>query len=410
VRVLGLDLPPGASRSRPGSSTLALLDASGRVARLHTAPSIAAAAAAVAEWSVGEPFLLGVNVPVVVPARPARVRPVEHLVRRRLGFRLPPGGRGAGDAGLAGEALLASLAACGAPCLPYPDRDRRHPGLAETYPALTLKVLLWEASSFAGAARQEEREALFRATSPSPQGTPRARSGWAERAVRLDLLLRALAGAQGYDPTPARDALVRADCDADVDRAAGALDAALIAGTTRRYLEQPETCVFLGDRETGYVVLPADALVRRLALRGTTQPRGQLFPPASLAQRLGALVQLRSMDLLSVPGRPQRTEAVFREVPLYEFDNVDEMLWWKHCRHVSGPTLPTEGLQELTVDLDPAEAGAEAAPLKLLRSRHRTLSFRFEPPAVWRSRVPTRDGRTYAFHVRRVVYETLPAR
>ena len=49
------------------------------------------------------------------------------------------------------------------------------------------------------------------------------------------------------------------------------------------------------------------------------------------------------------------------------------------------------------------------SPLRLVRSRHRTLSFRFEPPASWRARVPTRDGKTYAFRVVRAVYETLPA-
>jgi hypothetical protein len=104
-----------------------------------------------------------------------------------------------------------------------------------------------------------------------------------------------------------------------------------------------------------------------------------------------------------MPGRPQRLEATFDEPPRYEFDNVDEMLWWKHTRHVSGPVLPTEGLHDLAVALD---AGSDDAGLKLTRSRHRTLSFRFEPPAVWRSRLPTRDGRTYAFRVQRAVYDT----
>ena len=51
----------------------------------------------------------------------------------------------------------------------------------------------------------------------------------------------------------------------------------------------------------------------------------------------------------------------------------------------------------------------DGAPLKLQRSRHETLSFRFEPPAAWREHVPTRDGKTYPFRVVRAVYETLPA-
>jgi hypothetical protein len=155
------------------------------------------------------------------------------------------------------------------------------------------------------------------------------------------------------------------------------------------------------------VILPADGFVRRLALAGGAEPAGGLFPQTSLRERLGEHAQVRSGELLSVPGRPQRTEAVFRDPPRYEFDNLDEMLWWKHCRHLAGPRLPTRGLHELHVALEHGREGA--APLKLQRSRHRTLSFRFEPPALWRASVPTRDGRTYPFRVLRAIYETLPA-
>jgi hypothetical protein len=132
-----------------------------------------------------------------------------------------------------------------------------------------------------------------------------------------------------------------------------------------------------------------------------------LFPQASLRERLGRTARVRSMDLLDVPGRPHRLEATFSETPSYEFDNLDEMMWWKHCRHLTGPALPTEGLSELSVALN-AEEGATSPVLRLVRSRHRTLSFRFEPPGQWRHRVPTRDGGTYPFTVLRAVYETLP--
>ena len=37
------------------------------------------------------------------------------------------------------------------------------------------------------------------------------------------------------------------------------------------------------------------------------------------------------------------------------------------------------------------------------------MSFRFDPPASWRSRLPTRDGRTYPFRVERATYEALAA-
>lgn len=410
MRILGADLQPRPAEGKPVESTLVLLDDDGRVAQVQHATSLPAIAASVARLAAGEPFLLGVNVPIVVPAKQARARPVENLVRRRFGLRLPPGGRIAASDEVRGEALLAGLAAAGHPCLPYPDRDRRQPGLAEAHPSLILKSLLWESSALARSGNQAEREERFRAYPPPAYRTarPRARAGWAERAASLDLALRALGPAEGFDLQPATEALVRAASDQEIDRAAGVFDAALIAGTARRYVCSPETCLFLGDREQGYVILPADALVRRLALSGTSAPSGRLFPRTSLRERLGGKAQLRPVELLDVPGRPTRTEASFDDPPRYEFDNLDEMLWWKHCRHVAGLSLPTEGLHEMSVVLggDPEQPGQ---PLRLSRSRHRTLSFRFEPPAAWRVHVPTRDGKTYPFRILRAVYETAPA-
>jgi hypothetical protein len=156
--------------------------------------------------------------------------------------------------------------------------------------------------------------------------------------------------------------------------------------------------------------MPADSLVRRLGAGEIRQAAAGLFPQASLRERIGADATLRSVDLLDVPGRPQRIEAAFHESPLYEFDNVDEMMWWKHCRHLSGPRLPTEGLSEMSVTLEPDGGGRAASPtLQLVRSRHRVLSFRFDPPGGWRARVPTRDGKTYRFRVGRAVFQTLPS-
>jgi predicted RNase H-like nuclease len=407
VRILGADLPL-LPDDREVEQTVVLLDEDGRASQVEHASSLPGVAACVGRLAGGEPFLLGVNVPVVVPAKPARSRPVENLLRRRMGFRLPPGGRGKspGDARSApGETLIAGLAAAGQPCLPYPDRDRRQPGLAETHPALTLRALLWESSPLASAPEQAGRDRLFRAYAPPTYhaSQSRARTPWTERAAAMDLVLRALGSVEGYDLEPAAAALARAASERDLNRAAGILDAALCAGTARRYLERPEACVFLGDREQGYVIFPAEGPVRRIALGGAAAAKGRLFPERSLRERLGRRARLRPVDLLSVPGKPSRTEASFQEPPGYEFDNVDEMLWWKHCRHVSGVALPTEGLCELVVSLGEGDAG----PLKLSRSRHATLSFRFEPPTVWRARVPTRDGRTYPFRVLRAVYETL---
>lgn len=379
--------------------TAVLLDARGAVARVERFRSLPAVAAEVGTLAGNEPFLIGANVPVVVPKRAGRTRPVERLVRRRLGVRLPPGGRAtpSGVTALAGESLLAGLAAAGQPCLPYPDRDRRRSGLAEIHPALVLKALLWPHSAFAAGEESPTRSAMFRSYEPPAY---RARG-----AAALDLLLTALGRSEGLDLEPTRAALARAASGEDVEQAAAIFDATLIAATALRYLEDPESCLFLGDPETGYTILPADPFIRRLALGPVTARRERLFPQASLREQLGQGARLRPADLLDLPGRAARTEAEFEIPPRYEFDNLDEMLWWKHCRHVGGPAIPTEGLRELTVTLAP-HGPTDPAPLKLARSRHRTLSFRFEPPAAWRPRLPARDGRTYPFSVLRAVYET----
>jgi hypothetical protein len=237
-----------------------------------------------------------------------------------------------------------------------------------------------------------------------------ARGNWADQAVALDYALRIIDPVDGFDLGPARDHLAGAKSTEDVEYAAALFDAALIAGTARRYLDDPEHSVFLGDHEGGYLILPADGLVRRLALGEPRPAHGKLFPQDSLRKRLGSDAKIHSPDLLSVPGRPRRIEAAFVNHPHYEFDNLDEMMWWKHCRHVSGPHLPTEGLSEMVVTLETPLSISPKNPstLRLVRSRHRTLSFRFDPPQAWRRRVPTRDGQTYPFKVVRAVFETMP--
>lgn len=416
MRVLGVDLPrPAAAAPRPSEFTLVALDSQGRLAANERVGSLPDLVSTVLRLAAGEPFLLGVNVPVVVPAKSARLRPVESLVRRRFGYRLPPGGRSVlheEPLGVAAETLMVGLAAAGHPCLPYPDRDRRRSGLAETHPGLALKVLLWQSSGLAASRETARLEELFRAY-PAPAllaFQPPPRIAWSEHAASLDLVLRLLQPVEGFDLSEARRLLTAAGAAREVEQAWAMLAATLIAGTGRRYLEAPEDCLFAGDRENGYVILPADGFIRRLGSSESRSSRGRLFPQASLGERLGSHAQLRPIDLLGIPGRPQRIEAQFKEPPRYEFDNLDEMLWWKHCRHLAGATLPTEGLKELAVVLDHARAnGAGSAGLSLVRSRHMTLSFRFEPPAAWRAHVPIRDGKTYSFRVLRAVYETLPA-
>ena len=410
MRVLGADLPR--SGDAAAEATIVQLGADGRIARVEHLASLPEVAAAVGHLAGDEPFLLGINTPVVIPGKLVRSRPLESLVRRRFGFKLPPGGRSAlaaEPAGIASEALMAGLAAAGHPVIPYPDRDRRRPGVAEVWPALVLKALLWSRGHLGGGADEEQRRALFQGYAPPTYRAAQlpARTPWMERLARLDQTLRAMGSPEGFDLDVARDAVDQAGDERDTERAAGVLDAALLAGMALRYLDHPAQCLFVGDQETGYLLLPADEFIRGL----TSEARpthGRLFPKGSLRDRLGEDVKLRQVDLLAIPGRPQRLEAAFAEPPSYEFDNLDEMLWWKHTRHVKGPSLPTEGLHEMTVKLG-ENGDDEDQPLRLVRSRHRTLSYRFEPPTSWRSLLSTRDGQTYHFQVLRAVYETLPA-
>jgi len=414
VKILGVDLTRDPPEGREAQHTIVLLADDGSLVRDRVVSSLPAVAAAVGDLTADEPFLLGVNLPVVVPPKAARARPLENLVRRRFGYRLKPGGRGATGAdalGIPGEALMAGLATAGLPCLPYPDRDRRQNGLAEVHPGLVLKALLWETGGISGTRDQQERSALFRAyAAPAYRAASLStRATWAEQLVGLEFLLRILGSPAGYDLGPVRERLPRVATTLETEQAASLLDAILIASTARRYLQAPESCLFLGDQEGGYCILPADGFIRRLGSVETPPRHGELFPQASLRDLLGGDARLRSVDLLSVPGRPQRLEAAFDNRPRYEFDNLDEMLWWKHCRHLSGPQLPTEGLCELVVLVDGSDSGpaSTGTALRLVRSRHRTLSFRFDPPSAWRSHVPTRDGKTYPLQVVRAVYETL---
>ncbi len=405
MRILGVELSREGS---PGAAehTLVSLDPHGRIATTLRVSSVPAIASGVAQLAAGEPFVLGVNVPVVAPAKPARPRRIELLVQRRLGTRIHAWSRApATGARVTGDALLAGLATAGAPCLAYPDRDGRRSGLAEIYPELTLRSLLWESSALAASETPRAHE-LLRAFGVPPYRRARmpARSGWAAQATALDLVLRLLRPIDGFDVAHASAELARAAGPDEIERAGALLDAALIAGTARRYIESPDASVFVGDVESGYVILPADGRVRRV-LTADLRPRpAQLFPRASIQERLGPEARVQPVDLLPIPGRPQPFEATFAHAPQYEFDNVDEMVWWKHTRHLDGPVLPTEGLRELVVRLDHADS---AGDLRLLRSRHRTPSFRFDPPKAWRQLVPTRDGRTYAFRVVRATFDTL---
>lgn len=404
MRVFGADLGGVLADAPGGEGTLVRLDPAGQVETTRLPRSLSDLARDVVDLTGDEPFTLAINLHAVPSERAGKSRPFESVLRRRLGFRPPAAGP------ISGPAILAALAALDRPCVPWPDRDRRRSGLAEVHAGLALKALLWEGSPFA-LAGHPDREAAFRAYAPLSYRAANApsRSGWADRAAALDLTLRGLGPREDFDLAPAREALASTSSDRDVERAGSLLDASILAGTAKRYLDDPEGCLFLGERERGYTILPADGFLRRLTRADSGRaPRGALFPKRTLRERLSGAATLRPMELVAIPGKTARVEAVFETAPAYEFDNVDEMVWWKHCRHLDGPELPEEGLEELVVRLAPVSEGSLTGDppggLRLVRSRHRVLSFRFDPPSVWRARVATRDGRTYAFRVLRAVY------
>jgi len=404
MRILGGDLRD--LDGTVGRGTIVALDPSGSVSHVARVSDLAALAQEVGKLAAGEPFLLAVDV-AVAGGGSGKPRRVDGWLRRRLGVRISTA-RPDGTPHVTGADLIHTLATAGHACLPFPDRDRRQSGLVEIHPELVLKALLWERSAAASPRELPERDAILRAL-PVPEYRPRhpAKAPWPERFAALDAALRAAGHAEGFDFRPALDELQRAGSDEAVAAAASTFDAILLAGAARRYLESPEHCAFVGQRETGYVVLPADAFVRRIALREPARPaeHAALFPRASLASRLAPHAVVRPSALLNMPGQAQQVEAVFETHPRYEFDNLDEMMWWKHCRHLTGPELPTDGLRELVVRLDPAVSDDGAIGLRLVRSRHKTLSFRFEPPSAWRLRVPPRDGKTYPFRILRASFD-----
>ncbi len=404
MNVFGADLAQGIPEKGSPEWTLVSTDGSGTVTEIRRPSSLPGLVAEIAALTGEDPFLLGVNIPVVIPARPTRSRPFEGLLRKKFGARLTAGNR-AEDRRITGEQLLGALASAGYACLTYPDRNSHNSGLAEIHPGPALKGLLWSGSRVGDGLGDTEREKFCKSYKLPVyrRAGARKRSGPEEIASTLDLLIRSLSTTRGYDFKPVLDALATVEGDEDADRAASLFDACVIAGTARRHLDTPESCVFVGERETGYTILPSDDFLRRLLLPAPSGRRGKLFPQATLEESLGEMAEIRSPDLLAVRGRPRKLQAVFREIPCYEFENVDEMLWWKRCRHVGGPALPTDGLMELSVCLENGPGS-----LELVRSRHSALSFRFQSPTAWRALMGPRDNKIYRFKVLSASYETEP--
>ena len=404
MRIFGADLRD--LDRTPGGGTVVALDAQGSVGAVSLVPDLTGFVREVSRLAGDETFLLAIDVPISGGGA-GKPRRVDGWVRRRLGVRLPSVRRD-GTAFPSGSELVSALATAGLACLPFPDRDGRQSALVEIHPELVAKALIWERSAASGARELPDREAVLRALPVPDHRAPRStREGWAEGYAALDAAILAVSPAEGFDFRPALDELRQAGTEDAVAACARLFDAILLAGAARRYLDEPERCAFVGLRESGYVVLPADAFVRRVALREPVRTAGRaaLFPRASLEARLAPHAAVRPTALLDLPGQAQQVEAIFDNQPRYEFDNLDEMMWWKHCRHLAGPELPTDGLNEIVVRLDASDDDATTS-LRLVRSRHKTLSFRFEPAAAWRRSVPPRDGKTYRFLVLRATFDT----
>jgi hypothetical protein len=406
VKIFGADLARTGPDNETQEWTLVHLDPSGSVQAVHHPSSLGGLIAEMSELAEDDPFLLGVNIPVAIPTKASRTRPFESLIRKKFGIRIQPGGRNApksGEGAVTGEKLLAGLAGAGLACLTYPDKNRTTSALAEIHPGPTLKSLLWIGSELGKNLSQAEKESLCRSyQSPAYHpGLGRRKREWTEFLPALDLLLRTLSKQPGYDFRPTAKLLTAIGGEKDFIRAVSIFDACLIAGTARRHMESPEACAFCGERENGYTILPSDDFLRRMLIDPPAAGKKKLFPQATLKESLRGVADIRSLDLLEVKGKPKNIQAIFHELPCYEFENVDEMLWWKRCRHVDGPTLPVEGLTELSVQVE----GDTRRPLVLQRSRHTALSFRFHPPAAWRSLMQPRDNKVYQFQILRASYE-----
>ena len=88
MNVFGADLAQGIPDKGTPLWTLVATDESGAVQEIRHPSSLPGLVAEIAALTGEDPFLLGVNIPVVVPARAARSRPFEGLLRKKFGFRI----------------------------------------------------------------------------------------------------------------------------------------------------------------------------------------------------------------------------------------------------------------------------------------------------------------------------------
>ena len=235
------------------------------------------------------------------------------------------------------------------------------------------KSLLWERSTAASARDLPDREAVLRALSLPEYRERRARRGraWPSGTPRSTRRCTRCPRADGFDFRPgvgrARSARDRIEA---VAAAASLFDATLLAGTARRYLEEPERCAFVGLRETGYVVLPADAFVRRVALREPARAPGHaaLFPRASLESRLAPHATVRPSALLDMPGQAQRVEAVFERNRGTSSTTSTRCCGGSTAGISPDPSFPPTGSHEIVVRLDGVATTMRRWRFRLVRS------------------------------------------
>ncbi len=161
LKVFGADLAQGIPDKGTPEWTLVSSDRSGTITEVRRPSSIPGLVAEIATLAGEDPFLLGVDIPVVLPVRPSRSRPFEGLLRKKFGVRIQTGGKPE-DGRITGEQLLGALAGAGHACLTYPDRNSRNSGLAEIHPGAALKGLLWIGSRVGDGLPDSHRETFCR--------------------------------------------------------------------------------------------------------------------------------------------------------------------------------------------------------------------------------------------------------
>jgi hypothetical protein len=291
----------------------------------------------------GRAVSLAVDVPVAVGGKSGKPRRVDGWLRRRLGVRITVSrGPSAGSDLLTAwrwRAPVPSVPRSRSPAV----RSRRDPSGA------LRQGLMWES-------RRPRPRTIFKTVSRSLRALPvpeyrtlvRSRDvGRPLRRARRDA--PAVLGSDGYDFRRRSTSSTRAT------RTGRALAASLVRrdarGGPRGAISRARALRVRRLARRGYVVLPADPFVRRVALREPARAAGHtpLFPQRSLESRLAPHAVIRPLARSTCRDKPNRWRPFSRRSRATSSTTSTRMMWWKHGRHLAGPELPTDGLHEIVV-------------------------------------------------------------